>query len=494
MSKIPTKTQLVELQKKHKTYSRIGEALGGVPAYLVSYWMRKKEVPKVSEPKFSRYQIQSAWEETGSDAQAGIILGISKAAFYRWRRVYGLTEKPGVLKLHQLDLGIGLPRREAYRKPTVLEQVLSEKLQGKAIQVGEKVEIFPDRGAVWLSPEELPDWPELERLYSVNLFEFFNPLERSGSGTVRGAEKVEGRVFSSADGVFHQLLFEQRLPRPFELVGIAGHHHTALSGFGAAVFPTERERLAEGHPLSLTVPKVYQIVLTGKLPVGTTVTDLILYLQSQIPPFWDWNGVVEFLGEGVDMFSPEERFNLANLAGELHFQSAIVAVQKPAAAEPRLGDWKVERLEFDLSTVEPRVRHYPEGLIGEPLSSHLDRPVERVFIGGCQSGNLEDLETTARLLENRVIADGVELSIFPASRTVYRKALRKGALDTLVAAGAYVFPPGSHPNSWTGRIFATMDRACLEHLHPRNVWTGSFLTGLASALTGKLTDPRSLFR
>ncbi len=104
------------------------------------------------------------------------------------------------------------------------------------------------------------------------------------------------------------------------------------------------------------------------------------------------------------------------------------------------------------------------------------------------------METIARLLENRVVADAVELSIFPASRTVYRKAARKGVMDALVGAGAYVFPPGSNPVSWTGKIFATMDRACLEHLNPRNVWTGSYLTGLASALTGKLTDPRSLFR
>ena len=494
MSKIPTKTQLVELQKKYKTYQRIGESLGGVPAYLVSYWMRKKSVPKVSEPKFSRYQIQSAWEETGTDAKGGAVLGVSKAAFYRWRRVYGLTEKPKALKLHQLDLGIVLSRRESYRKSTVLEQVLSEKLKGKTIQVGEKVEVFPDRGAVWLTPEELPDWPELERPYPINLFEFFNPLARSGSGTVRGEEKIEGRVLSAGDGVFHQLFFEQRLPRPFELVGVAGHHHSALSGFGSAVFPTERERLTEGHPLSLTVPKVYQIVLSGKLPLGTTVTDLVFSLQQRVPPTWDSGGMVEFQGEGVDGLSPEECFGLANLAGELPFQSAIITVQKPVADRPRLGDWKVEQLGFDLSKVEPQIYRYPHGRIGEPLSSNFGQLVERIFIGGCQSGNLEDLETTARLLENRVIADRVELSIFPASRMVYRKALRKGVLDTLVAAGAYIFPPGSYPISWSGKIFATMDRACLEHVQPQNVLAGSFLTGLAAALTGKLTDPRTLFR
>ena len=494
MSKIPTKTQLVELQKKHKTYEQIGEALGGVPAYLVSYWMRKKNVPKVSEPKFSRYQVQSAWEETGSDVKAGKILGISKAAFYRWRRVYALSEKPKVLRLHPRDVGIGLSRREAYRKSTVLEQVLSEKLKEKELQVGQQVEILPDRGTVWLTPEELPDWPVAERPYPVNLFEFFNPLVRSGSGTIRGEEKMEGRVLSAGDGVFHQLLYEQRLPRAFEFVGVAGCHHSALSGFGAAVFPVEKERLAEGQPVKFAIPKVYQIVLFGKFPLGTAVTDLVFSLQRQLPPDWDPAGVVEFLGEGVDGFSSEERFSLANLAGELPFKSAIVALQKPVEKEARFGDWKVERLGFDLSRVEPQIYRYPRGRVGEPLTAYFGWPVERVFIGGCQNGNLEDLETLARLLENRTIADRVELSIFPASRMVYRKALRKGVLDILVAAGAFIFPPGSHPISWSGKIFATMDRACLDESKPPEVWTGSFLTGLAAALTGKLADPRSLFR
>lgn len=494
MSRIPTKLQLLELQKKYKTHRRIGEALGGIPAYLVSYWMRKKNVPKIQEPKFSRYQVASAWEETGSDAKAGAVLGISKSAFYRWRQMYGLSEKPRILKLHQLDLGIGLPRRETYRKSTVLEQVLSEKSKGKELQVGERIEVLPDRGAVWLTPEELPDWPVIERPYPVSLFEFFNPLVHSGSGTVRGEEKIDCRVLSAGDGVFHQLLYEQRLPGPFELVGVAGSHHSALSSFGAVALRAEKEKLAEGLPLALTVPKVYEIILSGKLPLGTTVTDLVFCLQSRIPPAWDPGGIVEILGDGLDGLSSEQRFGLANLAGELPFQAAIIAPQKPAAPESRLGDWKVETLPFDLSRVEPQIYCYPQGLGGEPLAAHLGQPIERVYLGGCRSGNLEDLETTASLLENRSISDRVELSIFPASRMVYRRAMRKGVLETLVSAGAYIFPPGSYPISWSGRIFATMDRACLDHHRPQNVWAGSFLAGLAAALTGQITDPRSLSR
>ncbi len=492
--KIPTKTQLIELVKKYKTNQKIGDALGGVPEYLVSYWLRKKNVPKIAEPKFSRFQIQSVWEETGSDSKAGAQLGISKAAFYRWRRVHGITEKPKAIKLHQLDLGIGLSRRDSYTKATVTEQVLSAKLKGKEFQVGDRLEIFPDQAVVGFFPEEIAAWPESERSYPVALFEYFNPLQRPVSRLRQMRERPDQRIFSATDGVFHQLLFEEHIPRPFELVACSGYHLSALGATGAAVFPAEREAVISGAKISVMVPKVYQIVLSGKLPSGCTVTDLALYLQKKVPADWDSQGVVEMLGDGVDALSPEQRFNLANMAGELPFKTAIVAVQKPLVQGSRLGDWEVGRLEVNLSKIEPQIYRYPEGKTGELLSAHLGKPVERVFIGGCQNGCLEDLELAAKLLEDRNVAFGVELSIFPASRTVYRRALRKGILDAFVAAGAMIYPPGSYPVSWNGKIFATMDKACLDYVKPENVLAGSFLVGLASALTGELTDPKSLFR
>ncbi len=492
--KIPTKTQLVELVKKYKTNQKIGEALGGVPAYLVSYWLRKKDVPKIAEPKYSRFQIQSVWEETGADARAGAQLGISKAAFYRWRRMYGITEKPKAIKLHQLDLGIGLSRRESYTKATVTEQVLSGKLRGRELQTGDRVEVLPDRAVVGAFPDEIAVWRSVERPYPVALFEYFNPLQRPASAFRRIAQTPNERFFSPVDGVFHQQLFEERIPRPFELVAYDGYHLSALGAAGAAVFPAEREAIAAGEKVWVTVPKVYQIVLSGKLGAGCTVTDLALWLQNQIPVGWDSTGVVELMGEGVDALSPEQRFNLANLAGELPFQTAIVATQKPLMENPRIGDWQVERLEVDLSKIEPQIFRHPGSNSGEALSAHLGRPLERVIIGGCQNGCLEDLELAAKLLEDRTAAPGLELSILPGSRAVYRKALRKGVLDALMAAGAIIYPPGSYPVSWDGKIFATMDKACLDYVKPENVLAGSFLVGVASALTGQLSDPKTLFR
>ena len=65
--KIPTKAELLQLQKLYKTDEKIGERLGGVPSYLVAYWRRKKNVPKYSLPKFSESEIRNLWERFGDD-------------------------------------------------------------------------------------------------------------------------------------------------------------------------------------------------------------------------------------------------------------------------------------------------------------------------------------------------------------------------------------------------------------------------------------------
>src|SRR5512138_3425388 len=102
--KAPTKTELMQLQKLYKTDEKIGERLGGVPAYLVAYWRRKKNIAKYSLPKFSEQEVRNLWERYGDDEKSGLELGISKAAFYNWRRRYSIKDKPACLKLEQLEI------------------------------------------------------------------------------------------------------------------------------------------------------------------------------------------------------------------------------------------------------------------------------------------------------------------------------------------------------------------------------------------------------
>ncbi len=105
--KIPTKAELIQLQKLYKTDDKIAERLGNVTPQLVAYWRRKKNIPKHSFPKFAESEIRDLWEQYGDDYRCGLELGISKAAFYNWRRRYGIKEKPSFLKLEQLELDLG---------------------------------------------------------------------------------------------------------------------------------------------------------------------------------------------------------------------------------------------------------------------------------------------------------------------------------------------------------------------------------------------------
>jgi hypothetical protein len=147
--KIPTKAELLQLQKLYKTDEKIGERLGGVPAYLVAYWRRKKNIPKYSLPKFSETEIRNLWERYGDDEKSGLELGISKAAFYNWRRRYGIREKPAFLKLEQLELnfpGIRQPEHTSslWGKRSVVQKVLARLADVERVEVGETIEVEPD--------------------------------------------------------------------------------------------------------------------------------------------------------------------------------------------------------------------------------------------------------------------------------------------------------------------------------------------------------------
>ena len=79
--RMPTKTELLRLQKLYRTDKKLAEVLN-VSEHLISYWRRKKGIPQYSFPKFSEKEIREVWDRFGDDFHAGMELGISKAAFY----------------------------------------------------------------------------------------------------------------------------------------------------------------------------------------------------------------------------------------------------------------------------------------------------------------------------------------------------------------------------------------------------------------------------
>jgi len=149
--KMPTKAELLRLQKQYHTDKRIAEAFGGnVTEHLVQYWRRKKGIPRRSFPKYSEAMIRELWERFGDDFRCGRELGLSKAGFYSWRRRYGIKEKPRTLKLEQLEFRFGSEPKmgrngvfiEYYR--TAAEKILAKCSEIEMVESDKAIEVTPD--------------------------------------------------------------------------------------------------------------------------------------------------------------------------------------------------------------------------------------------------------------------------------------------------------------------------------------------------------------
>ncbi len=318
-------------------------------------------------------------------------------------------------------------------------------------------------------------------------------------------------------GVCHQVIPEMGHVLPGDLVLGADSHtctYGALGALSTGVGSTDLAiSLASGKNW-FKVPESIKIVVRGKLPKGVYSKDLVLKVIGDLGADGATYKSVEFYGPAIEQLSMDARFTICNMGVEMGAKFCVIPADsvtmkwlkgKPLSRKPnpQYADHDAAYTlikEYDASKFVPQLAkpHTVDNkaTVEEMAGTHIDE----AYLGTCTNGRLEDLEIAAKMLKNRKIHKNVRFIVAPASRSIYLEAVKKGIITTLIESGASVVTPGCGPCVGTHNGVPSVGEAVISSAN-RNfkgrmgqpdafIYLGSPATVVASALEGKITDPR----
>jgi aconitate hydratase len=346
----------------------------------------------------------------------------------------------------------------------------------------------------------------------------FGPENHNDHLYLQSVAAKTGVYFSRpGNGICHQVHLE-RFARPGATLLGSDSHTPTSGGIGCLAIGAGGLDVAvamAGGAFYLRYPKVIGVKLTGQLPDWVAAKDCILKLLDILTTKGNVGCVVEYLGQGVKNLSVPQRATITNMGAELGVTTSIfpsdeqtlkfLAAQKrqkdyqPLSADPDAHYDKI--IEINLSALEPMAAcpSSPDNI--KSINQIEGADVRQVAIGSCTNASLADLMLVANVLKGKKIHSSVELAIALGSRAVLQMLSSNGSLAGLIAAGARILEAGCGP--CIGQGFSPADGTVSLRTFNRNfagrtgtkgdhVYLVSPETAVASALTGKITDPRKL--
>lgn len=330
--------------------------------------------------------------------------------------------------------------------------------------------------------------------------------------------KKHGLYFSRpGNGICHQVHLERFGIPGKTLIGSDSHTPTG-GGLGMLAIGAGGLDVAVamgGGAYYITCPKVVNVKLSGKLSPWVAAKDVILEVLRRMSVKGGVGKVIEYTGEGVKTLTVPERATITNMGAELGATSSIFPsdemtkaflkaqqreeVWTPLAADPDAVYDEV--IEIDLSKLEPLAAcpHSPDNVKTTGEIGKLK--IDQVCIGSCTNSSLLDMMKVAYILKGKTIHPDVSLAIAPGSKQVLNMIAANGALGDMIDAGARILESacgpcigmGQSPNSG-GISLRTFNRNFEGRSGTKDgqIYLVSPETAAASALTGYLTDPRTL--
>jgi len=332
------------------------------------------------------------------------------------------------------------------------------------------------------------------------------------------ASRKYGAVFSKpGNGICHQVHMETfSIPGQTllgtdshtPLCGAAGMLAIGAGGLDVAV-------ALGGGPYSFTMPAVVRVWLTGQLRPWVTAKDVILELLRRLSVRGGSGKIFEYGGPGLASLLAAQRMTIANMGAELTLTTSVFPSDEITRSFlTRLGrgdDWRPgapdedaeydDQIELDLGSIGPLVAlpGSPDRVV--PIEEVAGTPVEQVMVGSCTNGSWHDMASVTGVLRGRRVHSSISFVLFPGSHRILETMAREGLLADLLAAGALVSESTCGSCAGIGHVPAAGTRSLRAFnrnfpgrsgVKGDEVYLCSSLVAAASALTGVITDPRTL--
>ncbi|HPQ39676.1 MAG TPA: 3-isopropylmalate dehydratase large subunit [bacterium] len=414
---------------------------------------------------------------------------------------------------------------------TFAEKLLAKKAGLKKVVPGQIVFVKPDHllshdntsAIVGKIADDLKQYgvadPEMHVIVLDHVVPAASEKHAKGHKAVRDYVRMYGinHFYDVGRGICHQVMLEEGHALPGTLI-VGSDSHTcsygAVGSFATGIDRTEAAALILTGKTWFKVPRSIKVILTGSFQPGVGAKDLVLQIINDIGADGAGYMSVEFHGD-IENLTMDDRIAVANMGIEMGAKIAVFPVDETVekylsgrarkAYEPVWADDDAHYdtvLEIELDKLEPRIAK-PHAVDNGAAAAELgDVTVDQCLLGTCTNGRVQDFHEAAAILKGKRVHPDVRLLLLPASNTILQALIDDGTLSTLIAAGGVLLPTGCGPCLGAHQGALAPGERCLSTAN-RNfkgrmgcadaeIYLASPATVAASAITGKITDPRTV--